>query len=269
VLNCSGVKRGGVFEWMITIDGDSMTYDAVGYPMPAERHHVEWSLSGDLRLSPESGADYAEQYSCRLTTRGTLTCIERKNPRGHEFSRQPAPSSLRISQYAPASGCQAIPATATILDAGAFSNLRLTEEHAYGYTVMLWKADACVFGLFTSSQGLAGDAPIGLIQDVKYDQNTGSLSFSAKLTTGMVSVGASGGQQPSRDLFAFQGNLQPSTLAGAISHSLRNNPQAQPAPETVTLSRSRGEAEQMHGSTTYGDWLTKWQRILRLRGPKW
>ena len=269
VLNCSGVKRGGVFEWMITIDGDSMTYDAVGYPMPAERHHVEWSLSGDLRLSPESGADYAEQYSCRLTTRGTLACIERKNPRGHEFSRQPAPSSLRISQYAPASGCQAIPATATILDAGAFSNVRLTEEHGYGYIVMRWKADACVFGLFTSVQGSAGDAPIGLIQDVKYDQKMGNLSFNAKLSMGAVSVRGSAGQQPSHDLFAFRANLKRSTLAGVIAYSLQNDPQAQLVPETLTLSLSRGEREQMHGSTTYGEWNSRWQRILRLRGPKW
>jgi len=37
---------------------------------------------------------------------------------------------------------------------GRFSNLRLTEEHAYGYTFDLWRDGDSIVGLFLASEGL-------------------------------------------------------------------------------------------------------------------
>ena len=165
--------------------------------------------------------------------------------------------------------CGAIAAAARISEIGAFSNMRYTDEHAYGYTVMLWRAGDCLFGLFESSQGLAGDTPIGGLQDLKYDSKTGKLSFLAKLTTGMVSVGGSNGLEPSRDLFAFDGNLTANAMRGVIAHTLQNNPNVKPTRTDVVLGTSRNEADFMHGSTTYGEWRQEWQPVLQRRGPKW
>ena len=74
-------------------------------------------------------------------------------------------------------GCVTIPDSAKIAEVGAFSNMRYTDEHAYGYTVMLWRAGDCLFGLFESSRGLAGDTPIGELghQIRQQDRSSGIL----------------------------------------------------------------------------------------------
>jgi hypothetical protein len=166
-------------------------------------------------------------------------------------------------------GCEAIADPAEISEVGAFSNMSYTEEHAYGYSVMLWGAGDCLFGLFESSQGLAGDTPVGELQDVTYDRKTGHLSFSAKLTTGMVSCRGSNGEEPSRNLFAFDGNLKATTVTGALTYTLQNNPNVTPTHTDVVLRVSKTAAEFMRGSTAYGEWLRTWQPIRQHRGPKW
>jgi hypothetical protein len=69
---------------------------------------------------------------------------------------------------------------------GVFSSVRSTQEHAYGYSVQLWKDDGRLFGLFSAFDGPVGDAPVGLIDDVQYNSKDGKLHFQAKLTTGVV-----------------------------------------------------------------------------------
>jgi hypothetical protein len=166
-------------------------------------------------------------------------------------------------------GCGAIAEASEISEVGAFSNMRYTEEHAYGYTLMLWRTADCFFGVFESSQGLAGDTPIGELQDLKHDRQTGALSFSAKLTTGVVSVSGSPKFEPSRDLFVFDGSLRANTVTGVITYALQNNPNSKPTRSNVILGASTRDAELMHGSTTYGEWHHKWQPVLQSRGPKW
>jgi len=165
--------------------------------------------------------------------------------------------------------CASIADATKISEVGAFSDRRHTAEHEYGYTVMLWSAGNCVFGLFESAQGLAGDTPIGELQDLKYDRKTGLLSFSAKLTTGMVSVRGSSGLEPARDLFAFKGRLQSRTVKGVITHRLQGNPNVKATGTDVVLGASAAQAEFMHGAATYGEWRRTWQPILERRGPKW
>src|SRR6059036_1337382 len=77
--------------------------------------------------------------------------------------------------------------SASIRVVGAFSNMRYTEEHAYGYTVDLWRAGDCLFGFLLASEGLAGDTPTGLLEEVQYNERTGALSFRARLSTGLFS----------------------------------------------------------------------------------
>jgi hypothetical protein len=166
-------------------------------------------------------------------------------------------------------GCGAIADATRISEVGAFSNMRYTVEHAYGYTVMFWRAGDCLFGLFESSQGLAGDTPIGELQKITYDRKTGRLLFSAKLTTGMVSFKGSNGPEPSRDLFTFEGLLKANAVTGMLTYNLQNNPDFTSTHTRVVLRTSKAEAEYMHGSTTYGEWRGKWQPIVQLRGPKW
>jgi hypothetical protein len=163
--------------------------------------------------------------------------------------------------------CATIAPTAYATEIGAFSNMRYTEEHQYGETVLLWRSGPCIFGLFQSAQGLQGDTPIGELQDVTYNPNTGSLKFAAKLTLGVIAGPASPTPQPSRDLFTFDGTLGPARLTGALVHATQLDPR--PPARNIVLTASTTDAEFMRGSATYGAWREKWEPLLKRRGPKW
>jgi hypothetical protein len=164
--------------------------------------------------------------------------------------------------------CTQMADAARIVPIGAFTNLRQAGEHAYGDTVMLWRAGDCVFGLFEWVGGLAGDSPLGAIQNVSYDPRTGALAFAARLTTGTVS-GRGEGPQPSRDLVTFRGEVDRSRVIGSVAQTEQSRPDARPEWRRVVLGASRERAEQMGGPETYGEWRAAWEPILARRGPKW
>src|SRR4051794_25892613 len=132
--------------------------------------------------------------------------------------------------------CRSIAVTTKLVEVGAFSNMRYTGEHAYGYTVMLWRAGSCLVGFFEWSGGLAGDTPIGELQDVEYDGNR--LFFSAKLRTS--------------DLYSFTGDLRGTRLIGVVTYTSKQVDNFKPVRTNVVLHRSKGEAEFMHGTATFG-----------------
>ena len=175
-------------------------------------------------------------------------------------------SSIYLQGASQSNPCATIAPTAPISEIGAFSNMRYAAEHAYGETVLLWRSGNCIFGLFESAQGLQGDTPIGELQDVTYNLNTGELRFAAKLTTGVI-AGPSTPQQPSRDLFTFDGTLGTTRLTGGLIHAAQVD--SKPPIRTVMLTPAARDAEFMRGSATYGAWREKWEPILKRRGPKW
>src|SRR2546425_9747656 len=65
---------------------------------------------------------------------------------------------------------------------GAFTNVRYTAEHAYGYTVQLWRQGDGLIGLLLDAQGSQADVPTGLLEEVRFDPARGTLSFKAKLS---------------------------------------------------------------------------------------
>jgi hypothetical protein len=138
---------------------------------------------------------------------------------------------------------------------GEFSNMRYTEEHAYGYSVQLWREGAAVFGLFLASEGLAGDTPTGLLDDLKYDPRSGRLSFRAKLT-----MGVDARQQPSHDLFEFDGKLSARALSGVLKRAA--------ASERINLRKLQPDSA-LDQPRTYDEWKRQTDEILRRRGPKW
>src|SRR3954468_126126 len=150
--------------------------------------------------------------------------------------------------------CSAIALTTKMVEIGAFSNVRYTEEHAYGYTVMLWRAGSCLVGFFESSEGLAGDTPIGELEHVEYDGKT-RLSFSARRRT-------------SDHLYSFTGYLRGTRLVGVVTYTSKEIHNFKPVRTNIVLPRSKQEAEIMHGTATYGEWREKWAPVLRFRGPR-
>jgi hypothetical protein len=165
--------------------------------------------------------------------------------------------------------CSDIPDSTAIQPVGAFSNMRFTEEHAYGYTVELWKGGRCLFGLFEASEGLAGDTPTGLLQSVRYDAATGKLDFAAKLTMGVTKPNDGADWVPSRDGFEFTGHLSSRTLQGRLAHSDQFRPEAKALTENIVLSLSKEQQELMLQAANFGDWRKQAEALLHARGPKW
>jgi len=85
----------------------------------------------------------------------------------------------------------------------------------------------------------------------------------------VASKSSTGINEPTRDLFTFDGRLTAATVTGVLTHGLQNDTNVQAARTEVVLKTSKTEADAMQGSTTYGEWRRKWQPILQSRGPKW
>jgi hypothetical protein len=176
--------------------------------------------------------------------------------------------SIAAQAVIPACPTANIANDASIGVVGAFSNMRYTEEHAYGYTVDLWRASDCLFGFLLASEGLAGDTPTGLLEQVQYNEKTGALSFRARLTAGLFSD-RERQNVPSRDQFEFSGTLAGGTLRGTLRRTNALTPQAAPIVESVVLRASREEAQSMITATKFGEWRQRAAEILQRRGPKW
>ena len=157
---------------------------------------------------------------------------------------------------------------AVIRPVGAFTNMRYTEEHSYGYSVHLWRSGECLFGLFMASDGLAGDTPAGVLENVRYDPVTGYLLFRARLTQGEFSD-REHNRVASRDVFEFSGTLTRGAIRGSLLHSNALTPARRPIPEKVALQKSSGDAQGMITAKTFAEWEQKVVEILRFRGPRW
>ncbi len=184
----------------------------------------------------------------------------------------PASAPATAPATVPASGaaaCAIIPTDTRIRGIGTFSNMRTTEEHAYGYDVSLWAAGDCLVGFFDSSQGLIGDTPTGSLENVRHDRGSGRLTFTAKLSMGTVRIPGSQDLQRSQDLFTFDGILKQDRIVGTVTHSQPNAPRVVPVREEVVLRRLKDEDGPPQGPGTYGAWEEYWQPVLKFRGPGW
>lgn len=164
--------------------------------------------------------------------------------------------------------CRILAASGPMIEfIGEFSNMRHTREHTYGYAVQLWRAGDEVIGLLSSSDGLSGDAPTGQLEDVHYDAGTGWLSFSSKLSVGLVSR-ENGKWAPTRDLFTFKGRLEDGKLlTGRLSHLDLLMPRRAPTIEQIRLVKT-GTRSAIQ-ARTLPEWNRETERILKFRGPKW
>jgi hypothetical protein len=165
--------------------------------------------------------------------------------------------------------CPTSPDSTPIQPVGAFSNLRFTEEHTYGYIVELWRAGKCLFGLFEASEGLSGDTPTGILNQVRHDAATGRLAFAARLTMGVTKLKNATEWVPSRELFEFNGHLGPSALKGKLRQSDQLRPELSAVEQEIVLRLSKQQQEFMIQAENYREWRKQAESILRARGPKW
>lgn len=156
----------------------------------------------------------------------------------------------------------------SLIVVGAFTNMRFTEDHAYGYEAQIWREGNNVFGLFLAAQGQIGDTPTGILEDVSFDPKTGRLAFRARLTLGITYDRQRNGT-PSRDVFHFNGSMQRSKIEGTLEISNALLADQLPSRENITLKRTEEQTSSMETFANYEEWRKRADEILRLRGPKW
>jgi len=151
---------------------------------------------------------------------------------------------------------------------GTFMRIQSSGEHAYGYDVALWKQGAKIYGLISAHNGLLGDPPTGLLENVRFDPKTKKFSFKAKLTLG-VFFSKESENVPSRDVFEFEGTLTTARLAGTLSTTNELCPDKCPEKKKINLPRSKQWSSMLGGFKTYAGWKADADEILKRRGPEW
>jgi hypothetical protein len=157
---------------------------------------------------------------------------------------------------------------AVIKKLGTFTNMKSNGEHAWGYSVELWQEESRLFGFFLSIEGLIGDTPTGLLEDISFDSETGKLSFRARLTKG-VTFNQKDELVPTRDVFRFEGILKDKILTGVLEYSNALTPSAKSGKTNVILHRSKKQSGSMLEAKSYDEWKKTADKILKFRGPKW
>ena len=139
--------------------------------------------------------------------------------------------------------------SARIIVEGGFSNIRYTEEHAYGQEVKLWRQGSRLLGLFMYTEGLQTDFHTGLLEHVRFNSATGELSFDAYASQ-----------------FHFDGRLEKATIKGVLKqmHPLDGR---QVAEDQVIFTRNAKLTDTMRDYASEDDWNHDASELLKRRGP--
>lgn len=157
----------------------------------------------------------------------------------------------------------------TVKVLGDFSSIKHAGDDAFGYSLKLWKEGNQIFGLFSVYTGAPADPAAGILEDVKFDSHTRQLSFSARLSTGVVNGRGNSGVA-SRDRFTFRGVLRKKEVTGLLTRSDQLFSDDRPKSKRIRLRQSEFLTELMiPPPPTYSEWKTWADEILQRRGPKW
>jgi len=149
---------------------------------------------------------------------------------------------------------------------GAFDDFRFTEEHQYGYGVDLWRQQNAVLGLFFVAQGLTGDTPRAVLEDAQHNLTSGSVSFGARLTRGTHSCRRHE-NVPAREIYRFEGRLEPHRLVGELTRVDVLHPGA--PFETLRLELKRARDREQTQFESLSAWWAFVERVHRVKPDPW
>ncbi len=158
---------------------------------------------------------------------------------------------------------------------GSWSNVRVSESedpHATGYRLDLWTHGEKTVGVLSAYVGPVADPPIGELENIVFNRETGDLGFEVRMSLGMT---ASGSGEPdddgwisSRDAYGFLGRLEDGKITGDLIHVPMNAEPPTPDAQTITLEAlPPGEGSGLDDS--YEAWRAWLDEALENRGPKW
>jgi hypothetical protein len=127
---------------------------------------------------------------------------------------------------------------------GHFASVRVSvatgDAHCYGHSLTLWEHRGRIIGLLDVHQGLCGDPPCGVLEDVSYHSGTGRLAFSSVVGT----------------RFDFVGTVRRADIIGTLTG------------QRVRLERDRNGRESLESDRSLAGWCQFWDRVPRCGGVK-
>ena len=87
-MNCTGITRGKVFEFVIVASQYSLTLNAVGMDVP-QKVKMQPDNKGSVQFPVDFGGDASPVYRCRTSRPNTLTCLNAVYGEGIEFKKMP------------------------------------------------------------------------------------------------------------------------------------------------------------------------------------
>jgi hypothetical protein len=151
-----------------------------------------------------------------------------------------------------------------------WSNSEVTEgedPHAFGFNVELWKHNGKDVGFFSEFVGPGFDPPSGQLDSIQFDEKSGRLSFTTKLSVGVVHSTTANEWVPAKNLYEFTGVVDSGAMTGLLRKKTIQDSGTATATEENIVLKGKGPANPYHHS--YEAWVESWAGILKLRGPKW
>ena len=87
-LNCTGVRRGTKFEFVMVANQFSIELDGIGMSY-AQTVKAKLDRAGSIEFPVDFDGDNLPVYRCRVTQRGTLACLVAVYGQGVEFKKMP------------------------------------------------------------------------------------------------------------------------------------------------------------------------------------
>lgn len=145
----------------------------------------------------------------------------------------------------------AAPTPQSVAHVGYYEKIESTTSgHCHGYSIYLWKHRDTLFGLLHRHQGLCGDPPCGVLDEIKLNPANKRISFKVDMA---------------ETRYSFAGTLDKELLTGTITEQWQGSPSVQE--ESVRLQRQKDD-----GLEEQFDSLEAWHRthdpITRCHGVK-
>lgn len=154
---------------------------------------------------------------------------------------------------------------------GSWSNVEVSESedtHASGFKLTLWRYKGKLVGYLSQYVGPVSDPPIGRIQNLELNEDTGAISFTAKMTLGVVYSAEEKKWVPSKDLYSFAGEMKKDRIVGTFDNHVKKGEKKGTVKEEVTLKGGLG-TDEFWDSKTYEEWKEFYAPIVKYRGPRW
>jgi len=154
---------------------------------------------------------------------------------------------------------------------GAWSNVEVSQgedPHAGGFELTLWRYQGKLIGYLLQYVGPVADPPLGEVENLTLDEKTGHVSFTAKMSIGMVRSRKENTWVPSKDLYIFEGIMSGDRIEGTLERRSGDEPDRGGVKEKIVLKGQKGKNE-FWDSMTYQEWEDFYTPIMKSRGPKW